>query len=62
VRICERNNSAETKASEGEGRGGAPTAGEEIPLQPMEKTMVREAVPCSTWRPMVEQVDARRRL
>ena len=45
VRICERNNSADTKVSE-EGRGGgAPCAGAEIPLQPMVKTMVRQAVP-----------------
>ncbi|GAB0207086.1 hypothetical protein GRJ2_003174200 [Grus japonensis] len=45
VRTCERNNSADTKVSE-EGRGGgAPGIGGEIPLQPMEKTMVRQAVP-----------------
>ncbi|OPJ90406.1 hypothetical protein AV530_009191 [Patagioenas fasciata monilis] len=44
-RICERNNSANAKVSE-EGRGGgAPGAGAEIPLQPMLKTMVRQAVP-----------------
>jgi len=45
VRICERNNSADTKVSEGGGGGGAPSSGAEIPLQPMEKTMVRQAVP-----------------
>ncbi|GAB0209107.1 acid sphingomyelinase-like phosphodiesterase 3b [Grus japonensis] len=45
VRICERNNSADTKVSEeGEG-GGAPGTGAEIPLQPVVKTMVRQAVP-----------------
>ena len=45
VRICERNNSADTKVS-GEGQGGGATgAGAEIPLQPMEKTMVRQAEP-----------------
>jgi len=45
VRLCERNNSADTKVSE-EGEGGdAPGTGTEIPLQPMEKTIVRQAVP-----------------
>ncbi|KAJ7413319.1 suppression of tumorigenicity 5 protein isoform x4 [Pitangus sulphuratus] len=44
VRIFERNNSADTKVSEGEG-GGTPGAREEIPLQPVVKTMVRQAVP-----------------
>ncbi|KAM9590860.1 uncharacterized protein ACIBXB_005909 [Morphnus guianensis] len=42
VRICKRNNSADTKVSEG---GGAPGARAEIPLQPMVKTVVRQAVP-----------------
>ena len=46
MRICERNNSADTKVSEEGGGGGAPGAGAEIPLQPMVKTMVRQqAVP-----------------
>ena len=41
----ERNNCADTKVSEeGEG-GGAPGTGAEIPLQPVVKTMVRQAVP-----------------
>jgi len=45
VRLCERNNSADTRVSEeGEG-GGAPGARAEIHLQPVEKTMVRQAVP-----------------
>ncbi|GAB0179640.1 acid sphingomyelinase-like phosphodiesterase 3b [Grus japonensis] len=44
VRICERNSSADTKVSEGEG-GGAPGTKAEIPLQPMVKTMVRQVVP-----------------
>jgi len=45
VRLCEGNSSADTKVSEG-GGGGAPDAGAEIfPLQPMRKTMVRQAVP-----------------
>jgi len=30
--------------------------GEEVFLQPMVKIIVREAVPCSPWRPMVEQI------
>ena len=45
LRKCERNDSADTKISEEGGRGGAPGARAEIPLQPMEKTMVRQAVP-----------------
>ncbi|KAK4829482.1 hypothetical protein QYF61_004772 [Mycteria americana] len=45
VRICESNNPADTKASEEGGGGGAPGAGAEIPLQPMVKPMVRQAVP-----------------
>ncbi|KAK4810953.1 hypothetical protein QYF61_013361 [Mycteria americana] len=45
VRICERNNSADTKVNEEGGGGGAPGAGAEIPLQPMVKTMVRQVVP-----------------
>ncbi|GAB0193217.1 epimerase family protein SDR39U1 [Grus japonensis] len=45
VRMCERNNSADTKVSTEGGAGGAPGAGAEIPLQPVEKTMVRQAVP-----------------
>ncbi|GAB0183115.1 epimerase family protein SDR39U1 [Grus japonensis] len=45
VRRCERNNSADTKVSEEGGGEGAPGAGAEIPLQPVEKTVVRQAVP-----------------
>ena len=45
MRICERNNSADTKVSEEGGAGGAPGAGAEIPLQPVVKTMVKQAVP-----------------
>jgi len=44
VRICERNNSADTKVREG-GGGGAPGTSAEIPLQLVVKTMVRQAVP-----------------
>ncbi|KAK4827692.1 hypothetical protein QYF61_020826 [Mycteria americana] len=71
MRICERNNSADTKVSE-EGEGeGAPGAGAEIPLQPVEKTMVRQVVRLQPMEvhggadiylqpmedPMLEQVD-----
>jgi len=44
VRICERNNSADTKVSEEEGGGCAPGTGAEVPLQPVEKMMVGQAV------------------
>ncbi|GAB0179368.1 hypothetical protein GRJ2_000402100 [Grus japonensis] len=43
-------NSADTKVSEEGGGGGAPDTRAKIPLQPMVKTMVRQAVPCSPWR------------
>jgi len=42
LRICKRNNSADSKVSEG--GGGAPGAGTEIPLLPIQKTMLRQAV------------------
>ncbi|GAB0184750.1 AN1-type zinc finger protein 5-like [Grus japonensis] len=72
VRRCERNNSADTQVSEEGGGGRAPGAGAEIPLQPMEKTMVKQAVPLQPMEddggadihlqpmedPMPEQVDA----
>ncbi|PKU43719.1 protein pxr1-like [Limosa lapponica baueri] len=45
VRICERNNSADTKVTEEGGGGGAPGAGAKLPLHPVVKTMVRQAVP-----------------
>jgi len=57
VRLCERNNSADTKVSEeGEGRGAQDAGAESLPLQPMMKTMVRQVVPCSPWRSTVEQI------
>ena len=76
VRLCERNSSADTKVSGEGGGGGAPDAGAEIPLQPMVKTMVRQAVPRQPMEvhggadlhlqpvedPTPEQADARRRL
>ena len=74
VRKCERNNSADTKVNAEGGGGGAPGAGAEIPLQPVEKAMVRQAVPLQPMEdaggtdihlqpmedPMPEQVDAPR--
>lgn len=43
VRECERNNNADTRVSEeGEGEDD-PSA--EIPLQPLEKTVVKQAIP-----------------
>ncbi|GAB0181680.1 EH domain-containing protein 4 [Grus japonensis] len=44
VRRCERNSPADTKVSAEGGGGGTPGTRAEIPLQPMEKTMVRQAV------------------
>jgi len=76
ARICERNNSAETKVIE-EGEGGcAPGAGTEIPLQPVVKTTVRQAIPFQPIEvhggagnhlqhredPALEQVDGQRKL
>ncbi|GAB0179406.1 hypothetical protein GRJ2_000405900 [Grus japonensis] len=72
VRRCESNNSADTKVSAEGGGGGAAGARAEIPLQPVDKTMVRQAVPLQTMEvnggadihlqpvgdPMPEQVDA----
>ncbi|GAB0178424.1 hypothetical protein GRJ2_000307700 [Grus japonensis] len=72
VRICERNNSADTQVSADGGGGGAPGVRAEIPLQPLEKTMVRQAVPLQPMEvdgeadihlqpmedPMPEQVEA----
>ena len=45
MRRCERNNAADTQVSEEGGGGGAPDTRAEILLQPVEKTMVRQAVP-----------------
>jgi len=56
VRIYESNNPADTKVSEDGGAGGASGTRAEIPLQPMEQTMVRQAVPLQTWRSTVEQI------
>ncbi|CAM9267070.1 unnamed protein product [Bubo scandiacus] len=58
VRMCERNNSADTKISEEGGGGGAPGARAEIPLQPLVQTMVGQAVPLQPVDdPTPEQVD-----
>ncbi|CAM9633173.1 unnamed protein product, partial [Bubo scandiacus] len=71
VRICERNNPADTKVSEEGGGGGIPGAREEIPLQPMVQTLVRQIVPLQPMEvnggadlhlqpmedPMLDQVD-----
>ncbi|KAK4830926.1 hypothetical protein QYF61_014299 [Mycteria americana] len=46
----------DTKVSEEGGRGGAPGAGAEIPLQPMEKTTVVQVTPCNPWRTTSEQI------
>jgi len=56
VRRCERNNSADTKVSEKGGGGGPPGIRAEIPLQPMEKTMVRQTVLLQPVEFPVEQI------
>ncbi|GAB0185779.1 cAMP-dependent protein kinase inhibitor alpha [Grus japonensis] len=60
VRRCERNNSADTKVSEEGGEGGAPGAGAEIPLQPMEKTMDHKTK--SSKKPKLDAVAERRKI
>jgi len=47
---------ADTKVSEEGGDEGAQGTRAEIPLQPMVKTMVKQAVPCSPWRTTSEQI------
>jgi len=44
VRICDSNNSGDTKVSAEGGGGGTPDTGAETPLQSMEQTMVRQDV------------------
>ncbi|CAM9993764.1 unnamed protein product, partial [Bubo scandiacus] len=58
VRICERNNSADTKDGEEGGGGGAPGTGAEIPLQPVVQTLVRQAGPL---QPMEEPTPEQQR-
>ena len=72
MRTCKRNSPADPQVSAEGGGGGAPGARAEIPLQPMGKTMVRQAVPLQPREvhggadihlqpmedPMLEQVDA----
>jgi len=76
VKICESNSSADTKVSEDRGGGGAPGARAEILLQLVKKAMVRQVVPLQSIEvysgadihlhpveePILEQVDAQRRL
>ena len=53
-----RNIPVSTRVSERGRGGGAPGTGAEIPLQPVVKTMVSQAVPLQPmeWRSMVEQI------
>jgi len=76
VRLYERNNSADTKVSEEGAGGGGPGTRADIPLPPVMKTMVRQAVSLQSTEahsgteihlqpmedPTPEQVDAPRRL
>jgi len=74
VRIHERNKSADPKVS-AEGGQGVLQSLDQIPLQPIEQTVVRQVVPCSHGAPRgsispptaccdptLEQGDAQRRL
>jgi len=75
VGACERTH-ADTKFSEEGVAGGAPGAREELPLQPVMETLMRQAEPLQLMEahggadphlqlvedPTPEQVDARRRL
>jgi len=62
--MYERNNSADVNVSEEGGGGGAPgTKAEIFPLQPVLKTMVRQALPLQTMEdPTWEQMCDQRRL
>jgi len=76
MRVSERKLSADTKISEKQASGGTPGTREEIPLQPVEWNMERQAVPLQSMQihggadlhlqpvehPTPEQVDAQRRL
>ncbi|GAB0195103.1 acid sphingomyelinase-like phosphodiesterase 3b [Grus japonensis] len=73
VRICERNNSADTKGSNEVGAGGAPGARPEnpcslwrvrqaVPLQPMEDDGEQRFLLQPMEDPTPEQVDAQRKL
>lgn len=50
-----RNSPADTKVSEG-GGGGAPGAGAEVPLQPVERPMVEQPVPIQPTGPTADQI------
>ncbi|GAB0179144.1 AN1-type zinc finger protein 5-like [Grus japonensis] len=72
LRDSSQRRGVRTQVSAEGGAGGAPGAGAEIPLQPMVKTMVRQAVPLQPMEvhsgadihlqpvedPMLKQVDA----
>lgn len=45
MRKCEKNSPADTEVSEEGGGGCAPGTESQIPLQPMEKTVVLHVVP-----------------
>ncbi|RMB98818.1 hypothetical protein DUI87_25037 [Hirundo rustica rustica] len=66
VRVCEGNDSADTKVSVEGGAGSAPGAGAEIPLQPLVQPMVRQLCPAAMEvsggaEIRLEQVEAQRK-
>lgn len=51
-----RNSPADTKISEGQRAGHAVGAGAEVPLQPVEWTMVEQAFPVACGENLLEQI------
>lgn len=51
MRVCERNNAADIKASGEEGAENVPGTRADVSLQPIVKTIVRQLCPSSTWGP-----------
>lgn len=56
MRKCERNKPRDTKVSEKVVGEGAAGTGDEIPPQPLEKTVVIQFALCSPWRSTVDHI------
>lgn len=57
VTLCERNSPADMKVREGRGEG-TPGTGAEISLQPLVKTIAKQAAPCSPWSFVMKQISS----